>query len=205
MIYRYNLLMTVFLLCLVISANAQDSSKIYFTTSVGIFSPVAAFSRSYKNSLALYSGIEYRFSKHYFAQFVLDFNAVKYNQQVKDAYSGYLFQNTNSSVFLAGLNIGRYISITNSGKLFISPYLGLGYANIGEPRLTLKDAGGIIKQEVTRMNGVYARQGLRVGYGTKSKVLQTLYVDASYLTVDATVQNSTPRAFTFLTGTRFGF
>jgi hypothetical protein len=203
--YGHKLLITVFLLCLAISANAQDSSKIYFTTSLGIFSPVAAFSRSYKNSLALNSGIEYRFSKHYFTQFVLDFNAVKYNQQVKDSNSSYLFQNTNSSIFLAGLTVGRNFSITKSGKLFLSPYVGFGYANIAEPRLTLKDAGGIIKQEVIRMRGVYVRQGLRLGYGTKSKVLQTLYIDASYLSVNATVQNSRPTAFTFLIGTRFGF
>ena len=205
MIYRHNLLFTVFLLCLVMLANAQDSSKIYFTTSVGIFSPVAAFSKSYNNSLALNSGIEYRLSKHYFTQLVLDLNTVKYNQQVKDVNSSYLFQNTNSSVFLAGLNIGRNIPITYSGKLFISPYVGFGYANIGEPRLTLKDVSGIIKQEVTRMRGIYARQSLRVGYRTKSKFLQTLYIDASYLTVNVTVQNSKPRAFTFLLGTRFGF
>lgn len=205
MIYKHNLFVTLFLLGFAISANGQDSSQFYFTTSVGIFSPVAAFSKSYNNSLALNSGIEYRFSKHYFTQFVLDFNAVKYNQQVKDANSSYLFQNTNSSVFLAGLNVGINIPISKSGELFISPYVGFGYANIGEPRLTLKDASGIIEQEVIRMGGVYARQGFRIGYGTKSKILQTLYVDAYYLSVDVNVQNSKPRAFAFLVGTRFGF
>lgn len=55
------------------------------------------------------------------------------------------------------------------------------------------------------MIGVYARQGLRVGYGTKSKVLQSLYVDASYLAVDVNIQNSRPSAFAFLIATRFGF
>lgn len=205
MINRRNLLMTIFLLCLAISSNAQDSSKFYFTTSIGIFSPVSSFSKSYNNSLAINSGIEYRFSKHFFTQFVMDFNSVKYNQQIKDVNSPYLFQNTSSPVFLAGLNVGKNISIAYKGKLFISPYVGFGYANIGEPRLTLKDAAGIIVQEVTRMNGVYARQGLRVAYRTKSKVLQTLYVDASYLTVDITLQNSKPKAFAFLIGTRFGF
>ncbi len=205
MIYKHDLFVALFLVIFAVSVNAQDSSKSYFTTSAGIFSPVAAFSKSFGNSLALNSGIEYKFSKHYFTQFVLDLNAVKYNQQVKDANSSYLFQHTNSAVFLAGLNVGRNVSIANSGKLFISPYVGFGYANIGEPRLTLKDAGSIIKQEITRMGGVYARQGLRVGYGTKSKVLQTLYLDASYISMDINVQNSKPRAFAFLIGTRFGF
>jgi len=72
-------------------------------------------------------------------------------------------------------------------------------------RLTLKDATDIIEQEVTRMNEVYARHGLRAGYDTQSKILQTLIIDASYLSVDVTIQNSKPRAFAFLTGTRFGF
>ena len=164
-------------------ANAQDSSTIYFTTSVGIFSPVAAFSKSYNKSLTLNAGIEYRLGKNYFTQLVLDFITVKYNLQVKDVNSSYLFQNTNSSAFLAGINVGRNISITYSGKLFISPNVGFSYASIREPRLNLIDAGDIIKQEVTRMSGVYARQSLRVGYRKKSEILQTLYVDASYLTV----------------------
>jgi hypothetical protein len=185
-------------------SNAQDSSKFYFTTAVGIFAPVSAFSKAYENSLALNSGIEYQFSRHYFIQFVLDYNAVKYNQQVKDENSSYLFQHTNSSVFLAGFNLGRNISISKSGKIFASPYVGFGYANIGEPRLTLKNTG-IIEQHVTRMTGVYAKQGIRVGYKTASKILQTLYVDVAYLSANIRVQDSRPKAFSFLAGTRFGF
>ncbi len=187
------------------SSNAQDSSKLYFTTSAGLFLPVSSFSNAYRNSLALNSGIEYRFSKHYFAQFVLDFNTVKYDQQIKDANSSYLFQHTNSSVFLAGLNAGRNIPITRSGNLFFSPYIGFGYANIGEPRLTVDNSIGIIDQEVTRMKGIFARQGLRFAYHTKSKVLQTLYVDASFFSANIKVQNSRPRAISLLAGTRFGF
>ncbi len=198
------LLVFTFLSVLATVSYAQDSSKFYFTTSVGVFAPIGAFSKAYKNSLALNSGIEYQFSKHYFTQFVVDFNAVKYNQQVKDESSSYLFQHTNSSVFLAGFNLGRNIPINKSGKLFVSPYVGFGYANIGEPRLTLKD-NGIIEQEVTRMTGVYAKQGVRVGYHTTSKILQTLYIDVAYLSANIHVQDSRPRAFSFLLGTRFGF
>jgi hypothetical protein len=188
-----------------VSSNAQDSSKLYFTTAIGAFLPVSSFSNAYRNSLALNSGIEYRFSPHYFAQVVLDFNAVKYDQQIKDANSAYLFQQTNSSVFLAGLNVGRNISINRSGSLFISPYVGFGYANIGEPRLTVKNNTGIIEQDVTRMKGVFAREGLRFAYRTKSKVLQTLYFDASYLSANVNVQNSKPKSLSLLVGTRFGF
>ena len=198
------LLAFVFLSGFAASSSAQDSSKFYFTTAVGIFAPVSAFSKAYENSLALNSGIEYQFSRHYFTQFVLDFNAVKYNQQVKDGSSSYLFQHTSSSVFLAGFNIGRNISISKSGKLFASPYVGFGYANIGEPRVTMKSTG-IIEQQVARMKGIYAKQGARVGYRTSSKFLQTLYIDVAYLSANIHVQNSRPSAFSFLAGTRFGF
>lgn len=80
------------------NSSAQDSNKFYFTMAVGIFAPVLAFSRAYEISLALNSGIEYQFSRHYFTQFVLDFNAVKYNQQVKDGNYSYLFQPASSSI-----------------------------------------------------------------------------------------------------------
>jgi hypothetical protein len=191
--------------CIVINVKAQDSSKMFFTTSVGILSPLSKFSNAYKTSLALNSGIEYKFSKKYFLQFVLDFNAVNYDQQIKDASSNYLFQNTSSSVFLVGLNVGRNININKSGSLFVSPYLGLGYANIGEPRLTINNTTNVITQKVTRMEGLFTRGGLRLGYKTKSKVLQTIYIDASYWSANITVQDSKPQALSILVGTRFGF
>lgn len=187
------------------SVKAQDSSKIFFTTAVGLLNPVSSFSNAYKNSLALNSGIEYKINRHYFAQFVLDFNAVNYSQQLKDASSAFLFQQTTSSVFLAGFNIGRNFPLLSSGKIFVSPYVGIGYANIGEPRLVVDNANGIINQQVTRMKGVFGRGGTRFGYNTKSKILQTIYVDASYWTANITVQESRPTAFSFLIGTRVGF
>ncbi len=202
--HKRTLLIVAFLSGFATVSSAQDSSHFYFTTAVGIFAPVSSFSNAYENSLALNSGIEYQFSKHYFAQFVLDFNAVKYNQQVRDERSAYLFQHTNSLVFLAGFNLGRNISIGKNSRFFASPYVGFGYANIGEPRLTLTSAG-IIQQQVTRMTGIYAKQGARVGFRTKSKFLQTLYIDVAYLSANIHVQDSRPKAFSFLVGTRFGF
>lgn len=202
-----SLLLTVIFLCcgFFFSIKAQDSSRIYFTTSVGLFLPVSKFAAAYKNSLALNSGVEYKLSHYYFVQLVLDFNAVKYDQQFKDNNSAYLFQRTNSSVFLAGINIGRNIIITHSGNFFISPYLGIGYANIGEPRLTVNNNTGIIQQQVTRMEGVFTREGLRLGYSTKSKILQTIYLDVSYWAADINVQQSRARALSLLIGTRIGF
>ena len=197
------LTIAISLICVV--AKSQDTSKIFFTTSAGILLPLSKFSNAYKTSLALNSGIEYKFRKKYFLQFVLDFNAINYDQQIKDASSNYLFQNTSSSVFLVGFNVGRNVNINNSGTIFFSPYIGLGYANIGEPRLTVNNTTNIITQEVTRMNGLFTRGGLRLGYKTKSKVLQTIYLDASYWTTNIDVQNSKPQALSILVGTRFGF
>jgi hypothetical protein len=67
------------------------------------------------------------------------------------------------------------------------------------------NVNGIIKQQVTRMQGVFERAGARLAYNTKSKVLQTLYIDMYYWSAGIRVQNSRPKAFSFLIGTRFGF
>ncbi len=101
--------------------------------------------------------------------------------------------------------MGRNLPITSSGSLFISPYVGIGYANIGEPRLLVDKNSGIINQEVTRMQGVFERAGARLAFKTKSKVIQTKYIDASYWTANIEVQQSRPKAFSFLVGTRVGF
>jgi hypothetical protein len=193
------------IVCFSISSKAQDTTKLFFTTSVGLLKPVSTFSNAYKKSLALNSGVEYKFSKYYFAQLVLDFNAIKYSQQLKDGNSSYLFQNTSSSVLLVGVNVGRNFPIIPSGNLFISPYVGIGYANIGEPRLLVDNNNGIINQEVTRMQGVFERGGARLAFKTKSRVIQTIYIDASYWTSNIRVQQSNPKAFSFLVGTRVGF
>jgi hypothetical protein len=83
--------------------------------------------------------------------------------------------------------------------------LGIGYANIGEPRLIVDNSNGIIKQKVTRMQGVFERGGARVAFKTTSKLLQTLYIDVSYWTANVEIQQSKPKAFSFLIGTRVGF
>jgi hypothetical protein len=181
---------------------AQDSSKIFFSSSIGMFFPISDFAKSYKNSLALNSGIEYKLNKFYFAQFVLDFNAIKYNQQVKDVNSDYLFQKTNSSVLLAGINWGRNIYLNKKASVYLSPYLGVGYANIGEPRLKLDTTNKIIEQNVIRMQGLFARQGIRFSIKTKFKFLQTLYIDGSYWSSKINVQNSNPSAIAIIVGTK---
>ena len=186
------------------SALAQDSSTLFFTTSAGVLIPVADFSKAYKNSIAINSGIEYKLAKKYSVQFVLDYNAVSYNQQFKDIHSNYLFQKTSSSVFLAGFNLLRNIPIVAHGRLFASPYIGVGFANIGEPRLSVDNNDNVIKQSVVRMLGIYGKGGLHIAYNTGSKLLQTVYIDVSYWTANIHVQQSKAQAVSILVGTRIG-
>ncbi len=183
-------------------ANAQDSSKIFFLTSIGMVFPKVDFAKSYKNSLALNSGVEYKFNKFYFAQFAFDFNSIKYNQQIRDVNSDYLFQETNSSVLLAGINFGRNIYLNKKASFSISPYLGTGYANIGEPRLMVDTVSKIIKENVVRVKGLFTRQGIRVSIKTKFKAIQILYFDASYWYSKINVQNSNPNGITISVGTK---
>ena len=186
------------------SALAQDSSTLFFTTSAGVLIPVADFLKAYKNSIAINSGIEYKLAKKYSVQFVLDYNAVSYNQQFKDIHSNYLFQKTSSSVFLAGFNLLRNIPIVAHGRLFASPYIGVGFANIGEPRLSVDNNDNVIKQSVVRMLGIYGKGGLHIAYNTGSKLLQTVYIDVSYWTANIHVQQSKAQAVSILVGTRIG-
>ena len=185
--------------------NGQDTSKIYFTTSIGKLMPLGNFSNAYKNSVALNSGIELKISKNNFIQFELDFNAVNYDQQYIDTKSNYLFQQTSSSVFLVGLNGGKNIFLNKKNNAFVSPYIGVGYVNIGEPRLAFDNTKNIITQTVERMQGIYGRSGLRIAYNTNSKLLQTIYIDASYWISNVEVQQSKAQAVSILVGTRIGF
>lgn len=184
---------------------SQDTSKLYFTTSVGLLSPTGSFSNAYKTSLALNSGIEYHINRTLFTQFVLDFNAVKYDQQIKDDNSNFLFQKTNSSLFLAGLNIGNNFYFGKDAPFFSSLYIGTGYVNIGEPRLIVKNTSDVIEQKVQRMQGIFAKAGLRLGFKTRTKLLQTIYFDGSYWTTNLKIQQSRAAAFSLYIGTRFGF
>ncbi len=181
---------------------AQDSSRLSFSTSAGMLFPISNFAKSYKNSIALNSGIEYKLNKFYFVQFVFDFNAIKYNQQIKDVNSDYLFQKTNSSVLLAGINLGRNFYLNKKSTVYLSPYIGMGYVNIGEPRLQLDTTNKIINQNVTRMQGLFTRQGIRFSIKTKFKALQTIYFDGSYWASKIKIQNSTPKAVTFVVGSK---
>ncbi|WP_462254463.1 hypothetical protein [Ferruginibacter sp.] len=190
---------------IIFTAHAQDSTHFYFTTSAGLLVPVNNFSNAYQTSLALNSGVEYKINHSLFAQFVLDFNAVKYSQRYQDDNSTYLFQKTNSSIFLAGFNFGKNFSFSKISRLFSSVYTGAGYVNIGEPRLNVNLNNNIVEQSVKRMPGVFVKSGLRLGYKTSSSFLQTIYIDGSYWTTNITVQQSKAQAVSLYIGTRIGF
>jgi len=195
----------MFLLAISLSSYtmAQESGKLFFTTSFGLIAPQGKFSNAIKSTLAFNSGVEMSMKNNWYTQLVFDFNALKYDQQIKDANSPFLFQNTNSSLLLLGLNGGKNIPFRNK-KWFTSLYGGAGYLNIGEPRVTIDNIANIATQEVTRKSSVFGRGGARLAYKTKSNFFQTLYLDASYWASPAKVQGGNVNGFSFYVGTRFG-
>jgi hypothetical protein len=185
------------------SLVAQENGKLFFTTAFGLINAQGKFANAFKSTLAFNSGVEMSLKKNWFGQLVFDFNALKYDQQIRDANSPFLFQNTNSSLLLLGVNGGKNIYFKNH-KWFTSVYAGGGYLNIGEPRVTVNNVTNIAKQDVARESNVFARSGVRLAYTTKSKFFQTLYLDGSYWASPAKVQGGNVNGFSFYIGTRFG-
>ena len=195
----------IIVLALLISfqASTQEPGKLFFTTSFGLINAQGKFGNAFKSTLAFNSGVETTLKHNWFGQLVFDFNALQYDQQIRDANFTFLFQNTNSSLLLLGLNGGKNFHLKNP-KWFTSLYGGGGYLNIGEPRVTIDNISNIAKQDVTRKSNVFARGGARLAYKTKSNFFQTLYLDASYWASPAKVQGGTVNGFSFYIGTRFG-
>ncbi len=181
---------------------SQDSTRFFFNSSAGILNPLGQFAKSYSVSPSVGSGFEYYVRSKYFITGDLGINAVKYSQQIRDPKSNFLFKNTNSSVFMLGVNMGR--KVTLSRKVFLQPYLGLGYANIGEPRLLVDNTTQIINQEVVRMQGLITKVGNKLAIRTKSKMLQTVFLDVSYWRGYFTIQESTPKGINVSFGTKVG-
>ena len=118
------LFILVILFILSSHVKSQDSSRLCFTSAAGLLFPLKKFASSYTTSLAFNSGIEYKIWQSFYVQFLLDFNGVKYNQQIKENNSSYLFQKTTSSIFMTGLNIGKKFKLEASKKAMISIYAG---------------------------------------------------------------------------------
>jgi hypothetical protein len=182
------------------ASMAQDSSRIFFTTGVGIIKAPGSLSSVFKPSIAFNSGIEAVNKKNWFLQATLDFNTLKYNQRIKEDGSPYLFHNTNSSLVMLALNGGKNFPIRGS-RWFASAYTGGGYLNIGEPRLTLVSSN-TIKQEVSRKGGVFAKAGTRIAYRSPIKLLQTIYFDGAWWTSPLAVQGSKLSGISLFIGAR---
>lgn len=192
--------MCLFVMLAFNNLKAQDSTRIYVTTGVGVNKIKGSLQNIFLSTVAFNSAVEIDLRKNWFAQAELDFNTLKYNQQEKEDNSSYLFQNTNSSLLLLGLNVGRDFKFSNA--LFTSVYSGGGYVSVGEPRVNIDDDNKIVTQTVARKAGVFGKGGLRIGYKTKSKILQTLYIDGSYWASTVKTQGGSLRGLSAFIGTR---
>lgn len=185
------------------TAQQKDSADkgIYVTTGVGINKIRGPLHNTFRSTIAFNSAFEKRLGRHWFAQAEGNFNTLRYDQQKTDRHSEYLFQNTNSSLLMLAVNIGRDFPFAKN-RWFVSPYLGTGYLNLGEPRISFHEPTGIAKQEVIRMSGILGKAGARVGFNTKSKLLQVLYFDGAYWTSSVKVNTHTVRSLSLFVGIR---
>jgi hypothetical protein len=170
------------------TVNAQDSSRVFFTTGAGLIKSPGSLSNVLHPSIAFNSGIEIVNKKNWFVQGTLDFNTLKYDQRIEENGSPYLFQNTSSSLFMASISGGKNFHFGHN-NWFASLYTGGGYLNIGEPRL-VNLTESIIKQEISRKGNIFGKVGTRFGYKTKIKFLQTIYFDGAYWRSPLSVQGA---------------
>jgi hypothetical protein len=194
---------TIFLFLLIfinLKLTAQDSTRLYIFSGVGVINGQGVFGKSVKPSLGFNSGLEIKLKKNLFCQASIDFNALTYNQQNIDAKSPYLFQNTNSTLLMLGLNIG-YNFHKSDIKWSVFTYLGSGYLNIAEPRVTLANSNTIVQSVVSQSN-IFGKGGLRIGYKTRSSFFQTLYLDTSYWASSVIAQGGNVNGISVLIGTR---
>jgi hypothetical protein len=177
---------------------AQQSSNFFFTTGAGIIKVRHTLREVLKPAIGFNSGLELTNQQHWFLQGTVDFNTLKYDQKLKDNNSPYLFQNTNSSLLMLGLNGGKNLPLHKNS--FLSGYIGGGYLNIGEPRITLQNS--IATQDVIREANIFGRAGARYAFKSPIKFLQTLYLDANWWTAPIKVQGMQLNGFSFFIGSR---
>ena len=180
--------------------TAQESSKVFVTTGAGIIKSPGSLHKVFKPSIAFNSGIELVNKTNWFLQGSLDFHTLKYNQKIREDGSPYLFVNTTSSLVQIAVTGGKNFHFGDS-KWFASLYSGGGYLNVGEPRL-IDQFENTIKQEVSRKTSVFGKAGTRVGYKTKSKLLQTIYFDGAYWASPLTIQGSGLKGISLFLGAR---
>lgn len=199
---RIVLLPVVFILAIVTIATAQQEKKhdpLYVSTGVGINKVQGALHKTFRSSVAFNSGFEKIFKNKWFVLLEAGFNTLRYDQQTRDENSNYLFQGTSSSLITGSINAGRSFYFGQS-RWFVSPYVGTGYINIGKPRLQLHAPSGVITQHIVRKAGVLGRGGTRIGFNTKTKLLQTIYLDGSYWNTSIKIDESSWRSISVFIG-----
>ena len=200
MIKRIKLLVVVALLIFK-NTDAQDGKKIAFTTGIGVNKIQGVLRHTFRSTVAFNSALEITFRKKWYAQAELNFNSLKYDQQKKADNSSYLFQNTNSSLLLLGLNGGRDFKSENS-NWFASLYGGSGFVSAGEPRISINEDKKIVTQTAAARTGIFGKGGGRVGFMTKSKIFQTLYIDGGYWLSSVKTQGGSLKGISLFAGIR---
>jgi hypothetical protein len=186
---------------IVYSQNNEKADGLHLTTGVGFNKIQGKLGNTFRSTVAFNSGFEKSFKNNWYGQLEANFNTLKYDQRELDGNSDYLFQNTNSSLFMIGVNFGKDFHFGET-KWFASPYVGAGYLNIGEPRLQVHEPTGIVTQEVVRQAGAFGKAGGRIGYSTRSKLLQTIYLDGSYWSSSLKTSGQTFRSISVFIGLR---
>ncbi len=182
-------------------ANAQHDNKIHLTTGIGINNIQGELKNTFRSTVAFNSGFERSFGKHLYGQIEVSFNTLRYDQQVKDDNSPYLFQNTTSSFFMIGTNWGYDLHLGES-PLFTSLYGGTGFLSLGKPRVTIDEVNNIAIQKIIRRNGIFGKAGGRIGVNTGSSTFHTLYLDGSWMTSSVQSEGSTFRNVAVFIGMR---
>lgn len=203
MLKNYHSILLFIALLQINNSEAQEkiTNKIHLTTGVGINKIQGDLGQVFRSTVAFNSGFERSFSKNWFGQLEVNFNSLKYDQKLKDDRSSFLFQNTNSSLFMLSVNGGKDFILGDAGW-FSSIYGGTGYINIGEPRLSVDEVNNIVTQTAVRKGGILGKVGGRFGFNTKSKLLQTLYLDGSYWISSLRTQGNMVRSISVFLGMR---
>ena len=184
-----------------ISANAQQDSRLHLTTGIGINNIQGKLNNTFSSTVAFNSGFERSFGKYIYGQIEVSFNTLKYDQQVKDDNSPYLFQNTTSSFFMIGTNWGYDFHFAKS-PLFTSLYGGTGFLSLGKPRINIDEVNNVAIQKIIRGNGIFGKAGGRIGLNTGSNTFHTLYIDGSWMTSSVKSEGSTFRNVAVFIGMR---
>lgn len=199
---KQKLMIAVCMLLASVIAVAQEKGKLYFTTGAGILKSPGALSKVLHPTLGLNSGIEKTSKTNWFGQLSFDFNSLRYDQQIKEDGSPFLFRQTTSSLIQVGINGGKNFYF-NKMNWLVSVYSGTGYVNFGQPRL-IEVEENIFTEEIVRKKSIFGRFGTRIAYDTKVKFLHMLYFDASWWQAPIEVQGAGLNGVSLFVGMRMG-